>query len=81
MRAHEFEHAARAGAGVEEALDRLACHVAQDRRFDVLLGRMQRADAFPLRRVRLEIGSSFCSPFFTHGGEALEVGVGHGGIK
>ena len=52
-----------------------ACeHVARDRVLDVLIGRVQRADALPFRRVGLEERSRLGRARLAHMGQALQVG-------
>ena len=52
----QFEHPARAGAGIEHVGERGLAEKANDRLLDILLRHMERTDALPLRGIGLEIG-------------------------
>ncbi len=76
----QFQHPAGAGAGIQQIFDLAAGQLLQDRRFDVLVGRMQGADALPLRGIGLEIGRRGGGAGLAHMGEPGAVGVQGGGI-
>lgn len=60
FRAEQFEHAAGAGAEVEQRAERLVAERLADRRFDGLVGNVQFADAVPLGGMFAEIELGGC---------------------
>ena len=57
-RPEELQHAAGAGAEVEEAADRLRADGVEDRGLDLVLGGVERAQPVPVRRQALEEGAA-----------------------
>ena len=75
----EFEHAAGAGAEIEEGAHRGARQRRFDSRFNGFVGNMELADAVPLGCVAAKIGLGDGGAMGSHGGEALAV-ARHGGV-
>ena len=75
MRAEQFEHAARAGARIEQRVHGMGGDVANDGAFDVFVGCVQGADAFPLRGIGFEEGGGLGGAGLAHSGEAFGVGL------
>ncbi len=63
-RGEQFQHAAGAGAEVEQRADALPSRHREDRRLDPLLRRMQRANAIPVGGAFGEIGGGLLAPRF-----------------
>ena len=61
-RREQFEHAAGAGAEIEQAADRLVADHREDRRLDPALRRVQRADGVPVGGALGEIGRRLLAP-------------------
>ena len=82
-RAEQFEHAAGAGAEIEQRAERLVGERRADRGLDRLVGDVQLADAVPLGGVRAEIGLRRGGARGAHRGEPLAVARDHriGGIE
>ncbi len=72
-RRHHFEHAPGAGADVEQVVDRLVGQELDQRRLDLALADMERADAVPVLRVGAEIGFGRGAPLPLHLVEPLAV--------
>ena len=72
-RAEQFEHAAGAGAEIEQRAERLVGERRADRCFDRGVGDMQLADAVPLGGMRAEIGLRRGGARRAHRGEPLAV--------
>src|SRR5438128_1498429 len=75
LRCEQLEHAPGTGAGVEYRLARQRTHRVQDCGFDVLFGCVQRTDALPVGRVRLEEGSRRFLPCAAYGFQPPSVGL------
>jgi hypothetical protein len=69
-RPEELQHAAGAGAEVEEAADRLRADGVEDRGLDLVLGGVERAQPVPVRRQALEEGPRRDRAARPHLGEA-----------
>ena len=76
-RGEKLEHAAGAGAEIEQIAERLHADHGDQRRFDPLLRRMQRADLVPIGGARGEIGRRLLAPRLARDVEADAVGVHH----
>ena len=73
LRAEQLEHAAGAGAEIEQRAERPVGERGADRRLHRLVGDVQRADAVPLGGMRLEIGLRGGGARGAHLGEPLAV--------
>ena len=73
LRRQQFEHPAGAGARIEQRLHRLQAQHGRDGGFNILLRRVQRADALPIGGVCLEESRSFGGARFAHGRQAPAV--------
>ncbi len=71
--AEEFEHAAGAGAEIEQRTDRLIAERGADRRFDRGVGDVQLADAVPFGGMAAKIILRGGGARGAHGGEPLAV--------
>ena len=71
--AEQFEHAAGAGAEIEQRAERLVGERGADGVFDRLVGDVQLADAVPFGGVRAEIGLRGGGARLPHRGEPLAV--------
>ena len=71
--AEQFEHAAGAGAEIEQRAERRAGERRADRRLDRLVGDVQLADAVPLGGMAAEIGLRGGGARGPHGGQPLAV--------
>ena len=72
------EHAARAGAKIEQRAKRCAGERRMNLGLDGFIGHVQPADAVPLRRVAAEVGLRGGGPLHPYGGEPLAIaGDGH----
>ena len=82
-RGEQFEHAAGAGAEVEQRVKRRVADEREDRRLDALLGRMQGADAVPVGGALGEIGGGLLAPRLARDFEPRAVGcsVGSSGAR
>ena len=71
--AEQFEHAAGAGAEIEQRAERLVGERCADRVFDRVVGDVQLADAVPFGGMRAEIGLRRGGAGLAHRGEPLAV--------
>ena len=76
-RGEKLEHAAGAGAEVEQIAERLHADHGDQRRLDPLLRRMQRADLVPIGGAGREVSCGLLAPRFARDVEADAVGVHH----
>ena len=74
-RGEKLEHAAGARAEIEQIAERLCADHGDERRFDPLLRRVQRADLVPIGGARGEIGRRLLAPRLARDVEADAVGV------
>ena len=74
-RGEKLEHAPGAGAKIEQIAERLRADHVDERRFDPLLRRMQRADLIPIGGARGEIGRRLLAARLARNVEADAVGV------
>jgi hypothetical protein len=78
VRGQQLEHAPRAGSGVEQIIHRHAYDVTDDGRLNILVRRMQCADAFPFGGIGLEIGGRLGGAGLAHGCQPFEIGIEYG---
>ena len=74
QRRGELQHAAGAGAKIEQGADRLVADHRHDRRLDPLLRGVQGADIVPVRRALGEIGGGLAAPRLARHVEPRAVG-------
>src|SRR5262249_42905241 len=77
LRAEQLEHAAGAGAEIEQGADRGIRQRREDRHLDRLIGDMELANAVPLRRALAEIVLRRGCALRAHGSEALTIAREH----
>ena len=75
-RAQQFDHAPGAGADIEQPPDRPRPQRRHNRAFHLGFGHMQRAQAIPFGRVRLEPGIGSGGTFGAHVGQARRIRLG-----
>ena len=75
VRGEELQHAPSAGAKIEQIAERLRADDVEERGFNPLLRRMQRADLIPIGGARGEIGGRLLAARFARNVEADAVGV------
>ena len=73
-RREQFEHAAGAGAEIEQRADAAVADQGEDRRLDALLGRVHGADAVPVAGALGEIGGGLLAPRLARHFEPRAVG-------
>jgi hypothetical protein len=77
MRAEQLQHAAGAGAEVEQRAERLVGQRLGDRRLDRDVGDVELPDAIPFGGVLAEVGLRGGGARSAHGGEALAIAHDH----
>ncbi len=74
----QFQHAARAGAEIEQILNGVRADHLADRGLDALFGDMERAEFVPIRRLGGEIAGGLVGALAAHFDEAGAVAGKHG---
>ncbi len=77
-RREQLQHAAGAGAEIEEILDRRLADDLADRGLDALFGNMERAQFIPIRRMGGEIAGRLFGALAAHFGEPRTIAGEHG---